>query len=62
MNELRQESCPRCGDRTKEHNWCKSCGDITWLDEYTDDQMDKVNATLFRPNESTRRGKDTTQA
>ena len=30
------QKCPHCGMSTIEHNWCKTCGDITWLDEYTD--------------------------
>jgi hypothetical protein len=34
--------CPHCGDRLTERNWCRHCGDITWLDEYQDDQLDKV--------------------
>ena len=28
--------CPHCGDPLPEHNWCKHCGDVTWLDEYED--------------------------
>ena len=31
-----RQSCPHCGLDTIEHNWCKTCGDITWLDEYAD--------------------------
>ena len=30
------ESCPHCGEKLPEHNWCRYCGDITWLDEYED--------------------------
>ena len=37
-----QSHCPHCGDKLKERNWCHHCGDITWLDEYEDDQLDKV--------------------
>ena len=29
-------SCPHCGDTLKEFLWCKSCGDVTDLDEYKD--------------------------
>lgn len=39
---LFQKKCPHCGDKLKERNWCRHCGDITWLDEYEDDQLDKV--------------------
>lgn len=28
--------CPHCGDDLKEFLWCKSCGDVTDLDEYKD--------------------------
>lgn len=31
-----KQTCPHCGAETTQWNWCKSCGDITWLDEYTD--------------------------
>jgi hypothetical protein len=34
--------CLHCGDRLTERNWCRHCGDITWLDEYPDDQLDRV--------------------
>lgn len=56
------ERCPHCGDRTKERHWCANCGDITWLDEYIDDQLDRVRCeykqdTKIRlPNEGTGRG------
>jgi hypothetical protein len=36
------ENCPHCGDQLIEFLWCKHCGDITLLDEYQDDQLDRV--------------------
>ena len=36
------KGCPHCGTKLKDHNWCQYCGDITWLDEYQDDQLDRV--------------------
>lgn len=34
--------CPRCGDCLIDTDWCKHCGDISYLDDYPDDQLDKV--------------------
>ena len=28
--------CPHCGDPLPERNWCRHCGDVTWLDEFED--------------------------
>lgn len=39
---LFQKKCPHCGDQCTAYYWCKHCGDITLLDEYQDDQLDKV--------------------
>lgn len=43
------QKCPHCGDKCTEFFWCKHCGDITLLDEYMDDQMDKVGYE-YKPN------------
>jgi len=43
------QKCPHCGDKCTEFFWCKHCGDITLLDEYMDDQLDRVK--LERKNE-----------
>lgn len=54
------QKCPHCGDKCTEFFWCKHCGDITLLDEYMDDQLDKVgyeykpNTQIRLSNESTR--------
>jgi len=45
---LQSKKCPHCGDKCTEFFWCKHCGDITLLDEYQDDQLDKVNAKIYR--------------
>lgn len=39
---LFNKKCPHCGDQCTSYYWCKHCGDITLLDEYQDDQLDKV--------------------
>ena len=39
---LFQKKCPHCGDQCTDYYWCKHCGDITLLDEYQDDQLDRV--------------------
>ena len=44
------QKCPHCGDKCTEFFWCKHCGDITLLDEYMDDQLDRVK--LERKDES----------
>ena len=36
------DACPHCGDPLIDINWCRNCGDIEALDEYKDDQLDKV--------------------
>ena len=36
------DACPHCGDALTDINWCRNCGDIEDLDEYKDDQLDKV--------------------
>ena len=39
---MNTKQCPHCGDELTEFLWCKHCGDVTLLDEYEDDQLDKV--------------------
>lgn len=39
---MKLEECPHCGDELVGVNWCKNCGDIEELDEYIDDQLDRV--------------------
>lgn len=34
--------CPHCGTVLADRNWCRHCGDIGELDEYRDDQLDRV--------------------
>ena len=46
---LFQKKCPHCGDQCTSYYWCKHCGDITLLDEYQDDQLDKVGYE-YKPN------------
>jgi len=56
------QKCPHCGDKCTEFFWCNHCGDITLLDEYIDDQLDKVNAKVYRPVKSVGSSQDSTQA
>lgn len=58
---LAKEKCPHCGDRLSDYKWCKSCGDITHLDEYLDDQLDKVNAKIYRSIKGVRTSKTSTE-
>jgi len=48
MVKVVTDKCPHCGVKLSDYKWCKSCGDITHLDEYLDDQLDKVNAKIYR--------------
>ena len=59
---LLNKKCPHCGDECTDYYWCKHCGDITLLDEYIDDQLDKVNAKIYRPIESSGSSKTTAKA
>lgn len=60
--KIRQcNKCPHCGDRLSGYKWCNDCGDITHLDEYLDDQLDKVNAKIYRSIKGVRTSKTPTE-